>query len=264
MFKINCHPINEYISDNIRQYGVWEKYCSEVMLELIKKENNLMFIDIGANIGYFSLLMASNSIECLSFEPIDENYLLFEKSIAENNFTNIKLFKVGLGESDCEKKFYIFPNNMGMCSSENKTIKDEKHSRIISIKPIDSYIELINKPSIVKIDVEEAELYVLKGMEKVLSSGKVKYLILEISKYNDELFDILNRHGYTTVVNIGFDPQNSSNPSNISCHKIENSSYLQNENYFFSIFSLRETLKKTFIQSNILFIRDNTIDPPQN
>jgi FkbM family methyltransferase len=82
--------------------------------EILKKDK-LLFIDIGANIGYYSLLAASIGIKCIAFEPIQKNYRLFEKSIKQNNFQHlIKLYKIALGEEHKMVEFNIINHNMGV------------------------------------------------------------------------------------------------------------------------------------------------------
>jgi len=56
MFKINLYTNSEFISNYIRTYGYWEKTETKILSEIFKNNKNISFIDIGANLGYFSLL----------------------------------------------------------------------------------------------------------------------------------------------------------------------------------------------------------------
>lgn len=81
MFKINLHKHSEWISNFIRKNNYWDKIDTEILNEMFKKNKNMIFVDIGANIGYFYLFLSSFGVKSIGFEPMKENYELFEKSI---------------------------------------------------------------------------------------------------------------------------------------------------------------------------------------
>ena len=120
MFKINLYTKSEYISNYIIKYGYWEKTETEILYEIFKNNKTISFIDIGANLGYFSLLAGYLGINTISFEPIKSNYELFEKSIIDNNFSNIiKVYKFGLGDREEIKEFCMLDYNMGCCAQRH-------------------------------------------------------------------------------------------------------------------------------------------------
>ena len=80
-FILNLHEGNEYISKYIRAYNCWEPLTTELILELFKqKTTDTVFVDIGANVGYFSMLAASKNIPVVAFEPVESNFSLLKKS----------------------------------------------------------------------------------------------------------------------------------------------------------------------------------------
>ena len=99
-FHLELHPGAEYISDYIRKYGCWEPITTEVLIEVFNaRKPNTVFVDIGANIGYFSFLAAQQGIQVVAFEPVATNYGLFTKSIAINNYHKlVKTFMVPLSD----------------------------------------------------------------------------------------------------------------------------------------------------------------------
>ena len=137
-----------------------------------------VFIDVGAHFGYFSLL-ASKLIEkegrVFSFEPSNIFFLLKENAEGKEN---IKSFKKAITDTNSEIEFYEFPE---LYSEFNTTNSDQfkkeswirkyapKQIKISSIT-IDQFIEEQDvRPSLIKIDVEGAELKVLKGAKNTLS-----------------------------------------------------------------------------------------------
>ena len=233
-FNITLHPKGEHISDYIRKFNCWESYQSELLLELKRKLSDFIFIDIGANIGYYSLLCATHNIKCLAFEPIKENYERFENSINENKFNSlITLYKFALGDKSENKTFNIAKMNMGLCCVRelNKDINPYQEANV-SIKKFDDVIpdiSIFNKNFILKLDAEEYELEVLKGMSNAFSTGKISHIFVEISKYQIELFDILKRYNFYIGVNIGYDPETGKTINWDSKH-LDNPIYYNNIN----------------------------------
>jgi len=257
MFQIQLHENKkEYITRSILENGYWEKHSSELVHEILKKDK-LLFIDIGANIGYYSLLAASIGIKCIAFEPIQKNYRLFEKSIKQNNFQHlIKLYKIALGEEHKMVEFNIINHNMGgatMYDFIDKIEADYKENVMIFLA--DDLLLPIEQEMFIKMDVENMEVSVIKGMIQTLSKGKVKYLLMEISKVIDqtELFTILKEKGFHTGISIEYLREiDSSNTLNLQ------SNYLSNKNIYVKIEEfekLYRTMDKT-MQWNVLFMRD--------
>lgn len=246
MFNINLYE-NEFISNWIRKYKYWEKPTSEVLIELLKKNTNTCLIDIGANIGYFSILSASLGYSVFAFEPIIDNLQLFRKSINDNKFNKfIKTFNVAIGDSNREIVFNVSKNNMGLCSSRDLLSTDYSYSEIVQVKTLDSY-KLYKKevPLVIKIDVEHMEKSVLLGMSETLKSPYLNYIIIEISFYDEELFQILNNNGFTIVVNIGYD---YSNDNNLQLNF--NTNYLEDKKYYISLLEFQREMENNKYSDN--------------
>jgi FkbM family methyltransferase len=257
MFRIQLHENkDEYITRSILKNGYWEKHSSELVHEILKKDK-LLFIDIGANIGYYSLLAASIGITCIAFEPIKKNYRIFEKSIKENNFQDlIKIYKVALGDEHKMVEFNIINCNMGCATIYDfwKTVEADYKENVMLFLADDLLLP-IEQEMFIKMDVENMEVSVIKGMMQTLSKGRVKYLLMEVSKMVDqiELFAILKGYGFHTGISIEYLREiDSSNTLNLQ------SNYLSNENIYVKIEEfekLYRTMDNT-MQWNVLFVRD--------
>lgn len=225
---INLHN-DEYISNYIREHGCWEPFTVEVLLELFRfRKPFTTFVDVGANIGYFSLIAAEQGIPVVAFEPVAANFGLFTKSIEQNNFSNlIKVYMIPLSDTREKIVLNISNENMGLCST--RQLLNHSYTQSSMSECLDTYFgKNIQNDIIIKIDVEEQELKVLKGMTETLSSGHVTHIIIEISVYNDEIFDILRKYGYIYCVNIGFDDKTKTSIN-------YNSNYLSNARYQLSL-----------------------------
>src|SRR6266850_2328445 len=70
--------------------GVWEKRETELFLSLIKPE--MTILDVGAHVGYYSLLAAKRVAQVYAFEPDPESFELLTRSVNVNGYTNVKCF----------------------------------------------------------------------------------------------------------------------------------------------------------------------------
>ena len=165
-----------------------------VETELFKNKikNGDIVVDIGANIGYFTLLMAKlvgNNGKTFSFEPEPKNFTILSKNVIINNYKNVVLEKKGVSDYNGTSKFFLSSENTGM-HSLHKVDNKGKEIDIDVIKLDDYFIieGLVDRISMIKIDVEGAELQVLNGMTKILKNGKLKLLIEFIPEH-------LEKHG---------------------------------------------------------------------
>lgn len=154
-----------------------------VETDLVKKhirESNTC-IDVGANIGYYTLLMAKLKANVHSFEPEPNNFSLLKKNVELNNFTNVTLYNKAVSNINGTTKFVLADHGTGQHKLGNSKF---------GTKTIDVEVTTIELDDIdfAKIDVEGAELLVLKGMKTLPPK-----MIVE---YNTEN---LNEHGTTTA-----------------------------------------------------------------
>lgn len=157
---------------------------------------NDVFIDVGANIGYYSLL-ASQLVgphgQVIAFEPIPELSQLLSKTINDNKIINLTVVPCAVGANAGNVILYIGPGmrkNSGSASIVPSTKRPEQLS--VPIISLDEYVieKKIGGVRLVKIDIEGGELDALKGANLLLSSNEGPDLIIEINPY------LLNRQNY--------------------------------------------------------------------
>ena len=126
-------------------------------------------VDIGANIGYFTLLAASlvgPTGKVTAFEPNSENCRLMLMSIEHNNFQNVKLIPVALGR---EAGNALFATDLG----SNGAFADPSSHRYYDIVPVMAIDDILKEPvDLIKIDVEGAEEFVFSGGMQMLKTSK--------------------------------------------------------------------------------------------
>jgi FkbM family methyltransferase len=192
----------EHIQQQLFWYGYYEKELGIILKKILRP--NDAFLDIGANIGYFSLLAANNSptIKVISFEPVNDLFQKLNENISINNIKNIMSVNTAVGETNEEKELFISANdNLGMSSfqqPENYSGKKEK----VKVVAIDDWFKTsgLNKIDLIKLDVEGSELATLKGMKEVLQNQRPA-LIVEVNPETlgmfglkpVDIFDYLNQ-----------------------------------------------------------------------
>ncbi|MBU1935138.1 FkbM family methyltransferase, partial [Patescibacteria group bacterium] len=143
----------------------YEPHVSGVLIELLRPGS--VFMDIGANIGYFSLLAASivgKEGKVISFEPNMQNVQLLYASLLENGFTNVLVFPFAV--SDTQQILKI----KSMCSNgilERSSVGRENVQSTQSII-VDNLLQNEHKIDVVKIDIEGHEPFALKSMKRLL------------------------------------------------------------------------------------------------
>ena len=159
---------SEFIQQQIFWYGYYEKEAVITWEAFITAGSNVM--DIGANIGYYSVVAASKGAQVYSFEPATKTANAFKENILLNKFKNVHFFQVALSSHNKQQNLYLSqPDNSGMTS----LAAPEDFSGLIEMVntlTLDEWFALHNPTSVdcIKIDVEGAEMEVLKGASGVL------------------------------------------------------------------------------------------------
>ena len=107
-FKINIMINNFVFEIDIREsierktyfLKEYEKKRMEQLHFYSKENDSKIFIDVGANIGFYSILLSNNFNQIYSFEPHNRNFFVLVKNINKNKLKNIKTFNFGLGEKN--------------------------------------------------------------------------------------------------------------------------------------------------------------------
>lgn len=197
---INVNP-SEHIQQQLFWYGYYEKELGDLIKKILRPGN--VFLDIGANIGYFSLLAGNHepTAKIIAFEPVGSIFKKLEENISINTVQNIKAVNSGVGDKNEEREIYISAeDNLGMSSFQKPGSYSGK-TEMISVITIDEWIKstALSKIDLIKLDVEGNELAALKGMHKTLQNFKPA-VIVEINpetlfQFGLTAADILNNLG---------------------------------------------------------------------
>jgi FkbM family methyltransferase len=139
-----------------------------------------LFIDIGANIGYYSCMVRAMNKKVISVEPLRENLNQLYKNLLVNEWTDVEVLPIGL--SSQPGLATLFGSTTGASLIQNWAGASDNVSRTISLSRMDDIFEnrLKNKSVLIKIDVEGVEFDVLNGAQELLSSNTSVIWIVEI------------------------------------------------------------------------------------
>ena len=196
IFEIDIRESIERKTYFIREY---EKKRMDQLHLFSKKINSDILIDIGANIGFYSILSSDRFEQIYSFEPNDRNFKLLKKNIKKNKLNNIQIFNFGLGEK--EELLLGNSNTKGELfqTSGFSVSKNNEKGESVLIKKGDDILKLKNKILTIKIDVEGFEFFVLNGLKSTLINN---WCILQIEiweKNNDEVHSFLKSLNYKMI-----------------------------------------------------------------
>lgn len=160
-----------------------------------------VFIDGGACIGDYSILLAKKNKRCFAIEPLIDNFEVLKRNVELNKLEKqISIFMFGLGDCNKEVKFVLDSVSTGSShiSSDENNDSVSGNIRKAHIKKLDDlYSEFNLKKSdriLMKLDVEGMELEAIKGAQEFIKFFPDICLILE-DKFSgkSEIIDALNQ-----------------------------------------------------------------------
>lgn len=170
---------DNYHTDDIVITEVWDINVYEV--EDKHFNNGGVVVDLGANIGSFSIYAACRGAKVYAVEPEPGNLTILNKNILLNNMKKHIVVAP-----------YAISNYKGTAKitdrGGNSTIKDENSSGSeVEVLPLDNFFSLynINNVDVLKIDIEGAEVETILGASKV-SLMQCKFIAIELDKRSGE------------------------------------------------------------------------------
>ncbi len=175
--QMELHP-GDIISDCIHAHGVWEEALSQRLLAIARDSGGLL-VDVGANLGYFSLLWAKSRADnqVLAFEASPRIYPKLFRNVALNGLDRqISSLPTALGDRLGVLDFVLGPEKQtgwgGLLNDPNQASCKVVCTRLDELAP-DAHIRVL------KIDVEGADTLVLKGCEQLLRRRQIDEIVYE-------------------------------------------------------------------------------------
>lgn len=141
----------------------YEPYESDLFLSLLKPDS--IILDVGANIGYYSLLAAKvvdvDVGKIYAIEPERRNYELLQKNIESSSYSSIVPFKLAIGKEDGNAELFLSTTNKG---DHQLYFSSGREMQVVDAVTLDSFIKQEGiRPTVIKIDTQGYDYLVLKG-----------------------------------------------------------------------------------------------------
>lgn len=183
-----------------------------LLYEFAKYLNAEIFVDIGANVGAYTIVISS--LECVkeahAFEPSPETFVELEKNIALNKHCRekVNIYNTAISDAEGFAEFGI----VGDYSGANSILKTSIHARekskneiTVNTIQLDRILGDISKTICMKIDVEGHEMEAIHGSCNLLKNNRAIVQLEDYTGGAGEIKDLMGELGYTRVLRIGPD-----------------------------------------------------------
>jgi len=164
--------------------GQWEPETGGVLREHLKPGS--VFYDVGANIGYTSLLAADAlgaTGSVVAFEPLPHNLRQLEANVTLNGYSNVRVVPFGLSDRK-ETATIHYPAGGFELASMIRHQDTTVHETVEFVTGDDLVAaQRLPPPDVIKIDVEGAEFKVLSGLRSTIDARPRLHLVLEITPF---------------------------------------------------------------------------------
>ncbi|KAL3875556.1 hypothetical protein ACJMK2_033497 [Sinanodonta woodiana] len=182
-FNICLYPLDrdKFISRSLLYNGVWEPYFTKVFQSALQNVPNATVLDIGANIGYYTLLSGAMGHKVIAIEPVTANILHLQESLKLNKFKR-KIWLLRYAVSNKQAKLYLTENrnNQGGFRVVPKPPQKLKMVQTYNAITLDDVLSIVKvEEAIIKIDTEGYECKILESSSEFFKHVKVPYIFME-------------------------------------------------------------------------------------
>ena len=214
-FSIDTHdPVlqDTFISGSVHSgKEPWDVYVWNALVSVLtKKDKDYVVVDVGANLGYFSLAAASLGARVIAFEPMSRNARKLSKSIQKNHFNDaITLFQNAVWDNSPSFPVRLTPtspSNQGNGQAVEDAVVGAAGLYGIDYVNTVSLSEVVHSDvDVMKIDTEGTEGAVIAGAKGLICDYRVKYILMEFTEIKTrtgrfsapEMLLFLDSVGYT-------------------------------------------------------------------
>lgn len=211
--KFGLHPV-ALIEKKLIKDNKHDEVVTRLINDLSGKD---IFVDIGANFGYFSLIAGKRKLNVIAFEPSVRELNKMYRHLIKNNVSTVSVFPFALGENNEPATFNIaFQGNPGMNSFVNIPTRTSAQLKIDKVR-FDSLFsdEIYQRIRLCKVDVEGFEMYVLRGFERCIDKMQNCTFVVEITESflkiaggsSKDIYDFFESRGFKPQFGINFSGQ---------------------------------------------------------
>ncbi len=198
--KLRCYP-DSYSASAAIYCGLYDYHEMNFLLRYLRGEDS--FLDIGANIGVYTILAASKitSGPIYSFEVLPKNYARLEENLKINHLQQVKIYSLAVSNFTGTTALHLADGD----SMSFITTEATDNTVVVPTDTLDNLLqhESLNNLTLAKIDIEGAELLALKGATSLLQKQLPQVWIMEINDsvnnfayQKEDLINFLQDYGY--------------------------------------------------------------------
>jgi FkbM family methyltransferase len=172
-FRLFVMP-NDYIGRMILRFKTYEPHVTQVIRDVLKSGD--VFLDVGANVGYFTMLASSlvkDTGRVIGVEPNPQNLQLIYSSLLENRTSNVVIYPYAASDKATILRFTTVGSNGGVVTEYST---DQRHFLLVQAVALDDILKNETKLDLLKIDIEAHEPAAIRGMEKSIARLKPKII----------------------------------------------------------------------------------------
>lgn len=176
--------ISDWVQRNV-YIGSYEPGETATIRSMLRP--GMTFSDVGANIGYFSLLASSRvgaNGRVIAVEPTPALADHLRRTIERNNIQNIELQQCGLSESDGDGAIYLPPEHLH--NNTPSMLGEAEGTRVaVQLRSLDGLLDSlgVGRVDFMKMDVEGFEAKVIAGASESLSRKRIRAILIEFNDY---------------------------------------------------------------------------------
>lgn len=202
----------DLVSDRILENGAWEFNVTKYLTDHVKPSETV--IEIGANIGYYTTLLASivgKNGKVYSYEANKQVFDLAVLSLRMNELQRDGVFLKNLAVSDhtgtielvCKTDKDLFSGEVNLGATHLKFPSEKTHEQTISVQSVtlDEDLSDVKNVDWLRMDIEGSEILALKGAKRIIESSPNLKIVMEWSVrmlgYYDNVADLIDEmHAY--------------------------------------------------------------------
>ena len=178
--SLYTNPDDSTIRAVLERYQIWEDLETRWILHTIRSGDT--FVDVGANIGYYTVIAAKIVGEkghVYAFEPDPTNFAILKANVERNGLTNVTLEQKALSNEPGSLRLFLAHENKG----DHRIFDEEGAARPyldVEALRLDDYPPLKDrKVDFIKVDTQGAEGIILEGMTGTIAANPRMVMVME-------------------------------------------------------------------------------------
>jgi FkbM family methyltransferase len=188
---------------HLLQHRSWEPHLTRYLTLNLSSAD--VFMDVGANLGYYTVICAPLVHRVVAFEPASISHSYCKANIDLNNLRNVDLLQYGLWHEEATANIRFDRSSMMAASiSLNEVTSNAESIRCVSLDDLIRRRDLaLSRLDVVKMDIEGAELSALRGMQETIAQFRPK-IIMELNRPALEYFGKTTNNIWDFFCNISY------------------------------------------------------------